>query len=456
MAETNRGTKDPFAAIPLELCGLILEGLPRIRDVQSAILTCRSLLSAYEVSRRRILQAVFQNEYGEIVVAANCAKIRYRDESPLAQASRRVNRIARMSPSTSFILREALWSTIVAQQQAFNDAFENILISQWSLALAKAYRGSKHERKAREIETQTMQVLFMNGPKNPKRHNWLSSTAAVCAQNGSHQHMARLIHKVWGTLDDPQCNNAVASESIKAISQLCQGNISSAAMPLLEVVTAEAWVYLTMRELTHPDMLCDYCLGNVNYLAQVAGKGFGIAEFERAWQQLTPRKPAFRAWTPKFLKSHADQLDGLQKIWARLRTVPPTSVQMENCDASWARRLIRALRRRGDTRQQALEFEEYVFTLLEPGQYSYKDFGERLANHYVGAGNYTEAIRVREQMKQNLDPSSPAYILAEIAIARLYEDHMNNGVWDSSWSTVQMASLPSIIEAIWKDLNYQS
>lgn len=392
---------DPFFALPVELRQLILERLLSMQDLQAVILTSRPLLAAYEESKGRILQAVFRREYDSMIAFADIAA----EDSPLAQITRRVNRIALKSPSDGLILREALWPSLVAHQQIHDNDSEVALFSEWSLALAEAYRNFNNEPKAREIEKQTITVLFNDHREKQKPHNWLPLTAAACAQNGSHEHGARLIEQVWDMLGETECNNDVAAELMESITQLIHGDIPPSAMQALKAVVAKAWVYLTARSRRHPVAICVYCLTNAKRLAAVARQNVGLDDFEEAWQALPPRSTVFGLWSRLFVDSHASRLEGALKVWNRLRATPdPASLEIYDLD--WAGEVMWELRKHRDTRDLGLEFQASVFALLRPGSPRYYAFGRNLSDAYKEAGNMTEAIRVTEHMMRSLGPSS--------------------------------------------------
>lgn len=104
----------------VEISQCVLEELPTLRDLQSAILSTQSLYQAYQASRKLVRQRVF---YNETVVSASVPKVgEYLGRDVFILAHRRVKYLEQRDPYDGLILREALWPHLMASQQTQNES----------------------------------------------------------------------------------------------------------------------------------------------------------------------------------------------------------------------------------------------------------------------------------------------------------------------------------------------
>ena len=144
-----------LATLPVEIRQCILEELISLRDLQSAILACRALTAAYYTSRSLIRQTVFRKEFHSLTSGAANGPV-------LVSVRRRVERLSTNFPTDSFILREALWPTLLADGELTSTAEFYV----WSSDLAEAYRAVGLEDNARPVEAQTWQTIRLTPSHN--------------------------------------------------------------------------------------------------------------------------------------------------------------------------------------------------------------------------------------------------------------------------------------------------
>lgn len=439
---------DSFATIPVEICQSILEALTNLRDLQSAILCSRSLHYAYQASRRLIRQRVFYNQTLLCVLEAGgdleaCAFIR---------ASRLVEDLERKNPHDGLILRESLWPHLMAAHQ--NKPTD--ILCAWSRDLAEAYRVFHYEEKARHVEAQAMHLLICLGKKmnqftevEPNPHHvyvelflkWLHPTMAACARYKIHDYGAKLLlfsdaWKHWVTIS----NHQTVLGLIKAIELLCSDDghgrgATEVAKPALHAVIARGWSYLRhVNASQHQDVdgnvLCFNCFDAAKLLlAATRSAGIGpdvtLSSIEAVWRGTPPRSPAFTSWARLVLESHriwTSRLQGALKVWARLREAPPADQdhQFETYDLDWAREVILELRKQNCGWSESLHFQASVLALMRRGSPQYYAFARNLADCYLRSGDFLAAIEVREQIWQELQPSSQLYSSWGRALANLY------------------------------------
>ncbi|KAB5549671.1 hypothetical protein GE09DRAFT_1223490 [Coniochaeta sp. 2T2.1] len=169
---------------------------------------------------------------------------------------------------------------------------------------------------------------------------------------------------------------------------------------------------------------CILCLDAAKALAG-ALKGeteLELSGLERVWREIPPRSNAFGPWSWLFVDGHSTRLDGVLKIWERLREVPDAG-QLETYDLDWAREVIQELRKQkqgSKGAKQALTFQASVFALLDARMHQYYAFGRNLADAYAKRGDVEEAVNVREQMMRNTESSAGIYKSSGLALAHLY------------------------------------
>ncbi|KAL3708318.1 hypothetical protein TMatcc_006302 [Talaromyces marneffei ATCC 18224] len=164
----------------------------------------------------------------------------------------------------------------------------------------------------------------------------------------------------------------------------------------------------------------------LDYLAHV-GTEKTLSSIEKIWNEMSPRSPAASFWADLVVESHqvlgASRLEGVLKVWNRLREVIPADpTQFEIIDLDWARKVILELRNleRGRTQDQSLEFQASVLALLSRGSPVYYAFARNLADSYVRNGDTKSALTLRQQIWQDLQPTSRIYNSWARELAGLY------------------------------------
>ncbi|OIW28281.1 hypothetical protein CONLIGDRAFT_632534 [Coniochaeta ligniaria NRRL 30616] len=436
-----------LATLPVEIRQCILEELISLRDLQSAILACRALTAAYYTSRSLIRQTVFLKEYHSLTSGAAKGPV-------LVSACRRVERLSRNSPTDGLILGEALWPTLLAD----GELTSTVEFYVWSSDLAEAYRAAGLEDNARAVEVQTWQTIRLTPPPNRQscwaeagqddpRLAWLRRMSAACARHSSHCHGQALLRQAWcdlrgeGWLPTGRIRHKTGHILVTCTADVCRGEDGVADALSRQSTMAEAWDFL--RQVAYDRHIdgafCMICLDAAKTLAGALKGEIELLELERVWREIPPRSYTFRPWSWLFVEGHSVRLDGVLKIWERLREVPDAR-QFEEYDLEWAREVIQELRKqkhRSEGTKQALTFQASVFALFDPRMHQYYAFGRNLADAYTKTGDFEEAIHVREQMMRNTESSSGVYKSSGLALAHLYRKLGRHGKAEDSEERIE-------------------
>lgn len=434
---------DPFSALPPEIGLNILESLTNLRDLQSAILCSKSLHYAYQVSRVQIRQRVFCNE---IVESAAWPKEEWETEGGrcvFELAKQRVDEIETKNPNDALLLREAAWPQLIKAHIGMTQGKKAGILRTWSLDLAAAYRVFKHEDKARQVESQTMNLLLclylfpktmeldVRGAKKLFLE-WLHSTMTSCARYGMHEHGAKLFEEAWNCLGNPS-HASRGPDRFMGISSLCKGKAAEASKPALSAVITRGWVVLVGMINAHRHFSpCNRCMNRAARLV-AASESTGVvndtilSHMDTLWRAVTPRTNSFQLWCYFFAASYErigpGRLEGVMKIWERLCDAPDRNeARIQEYDLHWAKEVISEMQKQHGKRQ-SLEFHASVLPVLHarrsPSHYS---FGWQLANAYVKMGDVSAAVKVQEQVFRATEPSESrmTYSLAGRKLAKLY------------------------------------
>lgn len=433
---------DPFLAIPIEVRQGILEGLPTLRDLQSAVLSSRALLVTNVASRRFIRPRVFLNQYYNL--EADDRPVR--KQSSFDVASRWISCLSKKDACDGLILRDAIWPHILAHQEQNTRTHNRAgkvkdteVFCSWATQLASSCRQFHDESKARRVEAETLRLIPAESIHLGEPWlTWLETTIAACTSQGDigyagyicreiwsrfewspdHRHkpgldglaLVRIVSTLWGRPDGIEAANPSSAENLNAAHRL-------------------AWEYLRVQSATggavhQPGMFCYRCLDGAKLLIEGAKGSLGTVEpglshLQSVWQSVQPRGMAFNAWSHLFVDSHEDRLDGIFKVWTRLQQ-DRREIFLQDIDLDWARNIICLLRKSGAT-ERSLSFQAEVFDLMSPRDHQYCAFGRNLADAYVKSGRMQEAVGVREKVLDELPAVSavrPSWIMA---LARLYE-----------------------------------
>ncbi|KAE8552465.1 hypothetical protein EYB25_006359 [Talaromyces marneffei] len=234
---------------------------------------------------------------------------------------------------------------------------------------------------------------------------------------------------------DLMCHQTLP-DLLTVLLSLCPNNGNSfVAKGFLGTIISRSWSLFWRSRSTrrHPgDMLCYHCLGGAKSLLAATrlahvGAEKTLSSIEKIWNEMSPRSPAASFWANLVVESHqvlgASRLEGVLKVWNRLREVIPSDpIQFEIIDLDWARKVILELRNleRGRTQDQSLEFQASVLALLSRGSPVYYAFARNLADSYVRNGDMKSALTLRQQIWQDLQPTSRIYISWARELAGLY------------------------------------
>ncbi|KAK2615900.1 hypothetical protein N8I77_002623 [Diaporthe amygdali] len=433
---------DPFLFVPIEVRQAVLEELPTLRDLQSAILAGRPLLDAQLASRRLIRHRVFLNQYHDL--EARNSSERGGKNSSFAVVSRWIKQLSEKDPYDGLLLREAIWPHLLAHQELNNrtckgDDHVEVLCS-WAEQLALSFRQFHSEEKARHIEAQTLRLVPANSLHLSEPWlKWLQATITACTHQGDYGYAAWICKEMWSRFngDGPDHRHKPGLDGlalVRVTSTLCRrqdGAAASDASSTKEVNSALrlAWGFLRVQfagggPILQPGMFCYRCLDAAKLLiegAQISRDAVepGLPHLERVWQGIRPRGMAFNAWSHLFVDSHADRLEGVFKVWTRLQE-DRRGAFLQDVDLDWARDIICLLRKRG-AMEQSLSFQAEVFDVMSPNDHQYCAFGRNLADAYLKNGQIEQAIGVREKVFDELPVTSavrPSWI---IVLARLYK-----------------------------------
>lgn len=432
---------DPFLAIPIEVRQGILEGLPALRDLQSASLSSRALLVANVASRRLIRHRVFLNQFHAL--EAEIGLENDRKVNSFAVASRWISYLSKKDAYDGLILRDAIWPHLLADQEQsshkYNRGRDQEVFCAWAAHLAFSCRLFSDEGKARRVEAEALRLvpadsIYLGEPWLI----WLQVTITTCMNQDDHGYAAQVCKQIWSRFDrSPDHRHKPGLDGLvlaRITSTLCRweggvdiGGESSAA----EVNSALrlAWEYLQVQcagdgPIRQPGMFCYRCLDAAKLLIEGAQLSRGAVEpglphLQRVWQSIQPRGMAFNAWSHLFVESHADRLDGIFKVWMKLQD-DRRDVFLQDIDLDWARDIICLLRKSGAV-ERSLSFQAEVFDLMSPRDHQYCAFGRNLADAYLKNGQARHAIGVREKVLDELPATSairPSWIMA---LAGLYK-----------------------------------
>ncbi|KAL3713809.1 hypothetical protein TMatcc_002514 [Talaromyces marneffei ATCC 18224] len=277
---------------------------------------------------------------------------------------------------------------------------------------------------ARHIEAQVMQLFYLRRAPAESDTNfcshegrlivsWTRTTMTSSVQHQHYEYGAVLYGQIcdgW----DLMCHQTLP-DLLTVLLSLCPNNGNSfVAKGFLGTIISRSWSLFWRSRSTrrHP--------------AHV-GAEKTLSSIEKIWNEMSPRSPAASFWANLVVESHqvlgASRLEGVLKVWNRLREVIPSDpIQFEIIDLDWARKVILELRNleRGRTQDQSLEFQASVLALLSRGSPVYYAFARNLADSYVRNGDMKSALTLRQQIWQDLQPTSRIYISWARELAGLY------------------------------------
>lgn len=427
---------DPFSCIPIEVRQVILKQLPNLRDLQAAILASRPLYLAYDDSRKIIRQRVFR-------IQILCGHLPGKNDAAVfTQALRQIETLEKKNSDDGIILRELIWPLLVTTYP--EGKLLEILVT-WSLDYAKAYRASSCEKEARLIEAKVMQLFYFHcAPAEPGTKlcslegrlvvSWIRNTMISSVQHQHYEYGAVLYGQIcdgW----DLMCHQTLP-DLLTVLLSICfnDGN-SFVAKSFFGTVISKSWSLFWRSRSTSrhaDDILCYDCLGGAKSLLAATklahvGAEETLYSIEKIWNEMSPRSPAASFWANLVVESHqllgAGRLEGVLKVWNRLREIIPSDpTQFEIIDLDWARKVILELRNleRGKTQDRSLEFQASVLALLSRGSPVYYAFARNLADSYVQNGDTKSALTLRQQIWQELQPTSRIYTSWARELAGLY------------------------------------
>lgn len=444
---------EPFLAIPIEVRQGILEGLPTLRDLQTASLASRALLAANVGSRRLIRHRVFLNQYYALEAESSPGK--KGNHSSLAVASRWISYLSKKDAYDGLVLREAIWPHLLAEwnNHRSNRSKDIEVFCSWAEQLVSSCREFNDEEKARRVEAETLRLVPADSVHLGEPWLvWLQATIATCTNRGHYDYAASICKEMWSRFDlSPDHRHKPGLDGLALVritSTLCrreQGDAGAGASPAEEINSAIrlAWEYLRVQcadggPIRQPGMFCYRCLDAAKLLIEAAQHSHGAVEpglphLQRVWQSVQPRGMAFNAWSHLFVDSHADRLAGVFKVWARLQE-DRREVFLQNIDLDWARDIIWLLRRSGAT-ERSLSFQAGVFDLMSPRDHQYCAFGRNLADAYLKNGQIRHAIGVREKVLDELPAASavrPSWIKALAGLYKRTDRDENKGNLEES------------------------
>lgn len=430
---------DPFLAIPIEVRQGILEGLPTLRDLQSASLSSRALLVANLASRRLIRHRVFLNQYCDLEAETSPGK--QRTNSSFEIASRWISFLSKRDAYDGLILRGAIWPHLLAERsnRTYNGSKDIEVFCSWAAQLASSCRQFHDDAKARRVEAETLRLVPADSIHLGEPWLlWLQATIAACTSQGDYGYAAHICKEMWSRFDlSPDHRHKPGLDGLALVritSTLChrQEDVGTANLSSMEEVNSAlrlAWEFLRVQcandgPVHQPGMFCYRCLDAAKLLIEGAQLSNGAVEpglphLQRVWQSIQPRGMAFNAWSHLFVNSHVDRLAGVFKVWTRLQE-DRREVFLQDIDLDWARDIICLLRKSGAT-ERSLSFQAEVFDLMSPRDHQYCAFGRNLADAYLKNGQIQQAIGVREKVLDELPQSSavrPSWIMA---LTRLYK-----------------------------------
>lgn len=444
---------DPFLSIPIEVRQGILEGLPTLRDLQTASLASRALLAANVSSRRIIRHRVFLNQFYDLEAESRPGKKRNR--SSFAVASGWISYLSKKDAYDGLVLREAIWPHLLAEwnNHTSNRSKDIGVFCSWAEQLASSCREFNDEGKARRVEAETLRLvpadsLHLGEPWLL----WLQATITACTSRGDHDYAASICNEMWSRFDlSPDHRHKPGLDGLALVritSTLCrrQDSVASEGAPPSEEINSAfrlAWEYLRVqcadgRPVGQPGMFCYRCLDAAKLLIEAAqnshgGVEPGLPHLQSVWQGVQPRGMAFNAWSHLLVDSHADRLAGLFKVWARLQE-DRREVFLQNIDLDWARDIIWLLRKSGAT-DRSLSFQAGVFDMMSPRDHQYCAFGRNLADAYLKNGQIQNAIGVREKVLDELPAASavrPSWIKALASLYKRIVQDENEGDLEES------------------------
>ncbi|RAO70029.1 uncharacterized protein BHQ10_006041 [Talaromyces amestolkiae] len=427
---------DPFSRIPVEARQVILEQQLNLRDLQAAILASRPLYLAYGNSRKLIRQRVFRVQILCGYLPAN------NDAAIFTRALRQIEILEKKNSNDGIILRESLWPLLITMNP--ERKFLEILVT-WSLNYAKAYRASSREKEARHIEVQVVQLFYLHRAPiesgtifgSHEGHlivNWIRTTMTTAVQHQHYAYGAVLYSQICDSWD-LMCHQTLPDLLTVPLSLCSNDGNSFVAKNFLGTVISRSWSLFWHSRSTSRhagDMLCYHCLGGAKGLLAATRLAHVSAEetlssIEKIWNEMSPRSPAASFWANLVVESHqslgAGRLEGVLKIWNRLREIIPSDpTEFEIIDLDWARKVILELRNleRGRTQDRSLEFQASVLALLSRGSPVYYAFARNLADTYVLNGDTKSALTLRQQIWQDLQPTSRIYTSWARELAGLY------------------------------------
>lgn len=437
---------DPFVAIPIELRQGILEELPTLRDLQSAVLSSRALLDTNVSSRRFVRSRVFLNQYYDLEAEYD-PKRRPKSSRPFAVASRWISHLSKKDAYDGLILRDALWSHLLAdQEQNTRSTFRATSIKDtevlclWAAHLASSCRQFHDESKARRVEGETLRLVPPNSVYLGEAWlAWLQSTVAASMSQGDYGYAGHICKEMWSRFDlSPDHRHKPGLDGLALVritSALCSRAdgvdiADSTSVEAINEAHSSAWEYLQVQAsggstVHQPGMFCYRCLDGAKVLMEGGAQGSlgaadpGLPHLQRLWQSVEPRGMAFNAWSHLFVNSHADQLAGISKVWLRLQE-DRREIFLQDIDLDWARDIICLLRKSGAT-ERSLSFQAEVFDLMSPRDHQYCAFGRNLADAHLKFGRVQDAIDVREKVLDELPAASAVRPSWMMALARLYK-----------------------------------
>lgn len=432
---------DPFLAVPIEVRQGILEGLPTLRDLQSASLSSRALLVANVASRRFIRHRVFLNQYHDLEAEISPGKKRI--TTSFAVANRWISYLSKKDAYDGLILREAIWPHLIADQEQHkrtcSSGRDAEVFCWWAERLASSCRQFHDEAKARRVEAETLQlvpanIIYLSEPWLV----WLQATIAAYTDRDDYDYAAFICKEMWSRFDrSPDHRHKPGLDGLALVritSTLCHrqdgvGTANSLSMTEVNSALRLAWEFLRVQcasdgPIQQPGMFCYRCLDAAKLLVEGAQLSRGAVEpglphLQRVWQSIQPRGMAFNAWSHLFVDSHDDRLAGVFMVWARLQE-DRREIFLQDIDLDWARDIIWLLRKKGAT-ERSLSFQAEVFDLMSPHDHQYCAFGRNLADAYLKNGQIQHAIGVREKVLDELPADSavrPSWIMA---LAGLYK-----------------------------------
>ncbi|KAI7788202.1 hypothetical protein LA080_012268 [Diaporthe eres] len=432
---------DPFLAVPIEVRQGILEGLPTLRDLQSASLSSRALLVANVASRRFIRHRVFLNQYHDLEAEIRPGK--KRKTTSFAVANRWISYLSKKDAYDGLILREAIWPHLTADQEQHkrtcSSGRDAEVFCWWAERLASSCRQFHDEPKARRVEAETLRlvpanIIYLSEPWLI----WLQATIAACTNRGDYNYAACICKEMWSRFDrSPDHRHKPGLDWLALVSitsTLCHrqdgvGNANSSSTEDVNSALRLAWEFLRVQcasggPVHQPGMFCYRCLDAARLLIEGAQQSHGAVEpglphLHRVWQSIQPRGMAFNAWSHLLVDSHDDRLAGVLLVWARLQE-DRQEIFLQDIDLDWARDIIWLLRKKG-AMERSLSFQAEVFDLMSPRDHQYCAFGRNLADAYLKNDQIQHAIGVREKVLDELPAASavrPSWIMT---LAGLYK-----------------------------------